>query len=88
MNDRLGICCPSCNSTRSAVVDSRDSDTGRRRRRSCLSCKERYTTWEMTEATVHSYELRDIDKALSKLQKASDNFYKIVGDFKNVEDGL
>ena len=40
--------CPSCGHTESKVVDSRPSDdyTTIRRRRECLGCKHRFTTYE------------------------------------------
>ncbi len=40
--------CPSCGYTESKVVDSRPSDDGTtiRRRRECLDCKHRFTTYE------------------------------------------
>ena len=40
--------CPSCDYPESKVVDSRPSDDGAtiRRRRECLSCKHRFTTYE------------------------------------------
>ncbi len=40
--------CPSCDYPESKVVDSRPSDDGTtiRRRRECLSCKHRFTTYE------------------------------------------
>ena len=40
--------CPSCASTEDKVVDSRTADDGAaiRRRRECLSCGRRYTTYE------------------------------------------
>jgi len=43
--------CPFCNSDESKVVDSRDSDSGdaTRRRRECLACERRYTTYERLE---------------------------------------
>jgi transcriptional repressor NrdR len=43
--------CPFCNSDESKVVDSRDSESGDaiRRRRECLSCERRYTTYERIE---------------------------------------
>ena len=44
--------CPYCSQTESKVVDSRDSETGEaiRRRRECLSCHKRFTTYERVEA--------------------------------------
>ena len=43
--------CPFCNSDESKVVDSRDSEAGDaiRRRRECLACERRYTTYERLE---------------------------------------
>ena len=38
--------CPFCNDTRSKVIDSRDSSDGVRRRRECLACSRRFTTYE------------------------------------------
>jgi len=43
--------CPFCGSDDSKVVDSRDSESGDtiRRRRECLYCERRYTTYERIE---------------------------------------
>ncbi len=43
--------CPFCSSSESKVVDSRSSQDSRaiRRRRECLSCHERFTTYERIE---------------------------------------
>jgi len=43
--------CPFCTSEESKVVDSRDSESGDtiRRRRECLVCERRYTTYERIE---------------------------------------
>ena len=44
--------CPFCGETDIKVVDSRDSETGEaiRRRRECLACGKRFTTYERVEA--------------------------------------
>lgn len=44
--------CPYCGAADSKVVDSRDSETGEavRRRRQCLECSKRFTTYERVEA--------------------------------------
>ena len=44
--------CPFCGETDIKVVDSRDSETGEaiRRRRECLVCGKRFTTYERVEA--------------------------------------
>ena len=45
--------CPFCGSLDSKVVDKRetDGDVATRRRRECISCGKRYTTYERLEAT-------------------------------------
>ena len=46
--------CPSCHHDNDRVIDSRSSEDGFaiRRRRECLSCKRRYTTYERIERTA------------------------------------
>ncbi len=43
--------CPYCNYAESKVIDSRPTDEGERirRRRECLSCSKRFTTYEVIE---------------------------------------
>ncbi len=45
--------CPSCRADNDRVLDSRASEDGFaiRRRRECLSCRKRYTTYERVERT-------------------------------------
>ena len=45
--------CPSCQNTDSRVLESRAADSGRsvRRRRECLNCDFRFTTYERVETT-------------------------------------
>lgn len=45
--------CPFCNSTESKVIDKRETenDEQTRRRRECLSCSKRFTTYERVELT-------------------------------------
>jgi len=71
--------CPSCGFADSKVIDSRHVEEGNsiRRRRECLACQKRYTTFEMVE-TVQiivtkkngAKELFDKNKLLSGLLKA------------------
>ncbi|MGP6159289.1 MAG: transcriptional regulator NrdR [Vulcanimicrobiaceae bacterium] len=42
--------CPSCRKSETRVVDSRDDESVVRRRRECLACKHRFTTYERMEA--------------------------------------
>ncbi|MBM3934953.1 MAG: transcriptional repressor NrdR [SAR202 cluster bacterium] len=41
--------CPYCNYNDSKVIDSRESIDGIRRRRECLGCERRYTTYERVQ---------------------------------------
>ena len=43
--------CPNCGFSESKVIDSRPTENGSiRRRRECLSCKKRFTTYEIIDA--------------------------------------
>ena len=44
--------CPFCANPESKVIDSRPADEGAsiRRRRECLACHKRFTTYEMMES--------------------------------------
>lgn len=46
--------CPFCGQNDDKVIDSRASEAGRviRRRRQCLNCRKRFTTYERVEDTV------------------------------------
>ena len=71
--------CPACGFADSKVIDSRHIEEGNsiRRRRECLACQKRYTTFEIVE-TVQiivtkkngTKELFDKNKLLSGLLKA------------------
>lgn len=41
--------CPFCNSNKTEVTDKRDVEQETRRRRECLKCKKRFTTYERVE---------------------------------------
>ena len=41
--------CPYCQNEETKVVDSRESEDSVRRRRECLKCKKRFTTYERIE---------------------------------------
>ncbi|MBU2496769.1 MAG: transcriptional regulator NrdR [Nanoarchaeota archaeon] len=43
--------CPYCQNKESKVMDSRESEESIRRRRECLACGKRFTTYERTEKT-------------------------------------
>lgn len=67
--------CPFCKEDRDKVVDSRSSDSGRviRRRRQCLVCKRRFTTYEKTG---ESFKLNVVKKDKSRVPYDRD---KIIG---------
>ena len=71
--------CIYCNGTESRVVDSRPTDDGNaiRRRRECLSCKKRFTTYEIVETVPlmvikkdRSREVFDRQKLLNGMLRA------------------
>jgi len=45
--------CPYCNNSETKVTDKRDSEGVTRRRRECLKCAERFTTYERVEAELN-----------------------------------
>ncbi len=72
--------CPFCGQDNDKVVDSRSSEGGRvvRRRRECLACSRRFTTYERPEENIRltvvkkdlSREPYQRDKIIEGLQKA------------------
>lgn len=44
--------CPYCNSSELKVLDTQDIKNGIRRRRECLACRERFTTYERPMAII------------------------------------
>lgn len=68
--------CPYCNSTKSSVLESRDSEDGQalRRRRQCLKCKKRFTTYERIEV---------IDLKVVKKDGSKENF-----NYKKLKSGI
>lgn len=73
--------CPYCGFEESKVIDSRPTDEGERirRRRECLNCQKRFTTYEIIESLPiivikrdKSREVFDRDKLLNGLLRASE----------------
>jgi len=71
--------CPYCGEPESKVIDSRPTDDGERirRRRECLSCQKRFTTFEAIETTPlmvvkkdGSIEAFDRNKLLNSMLRA------------------
>ena len=51
--------CPYCGHTESKVIDSRPTDEKKRRRRECMNCQKRFTTYEVVEMPLIMVEKRD-----------------------------
>lgn len=69
--------CPVCGETNSKVIDSRPTDSEIRRRRECMSCGRRFTTYEVHEKVPlivikknGTKQIFDRSKILSGLDKA------------------
>lgn len=69
--------CPVCGKSDSKVIDSRPTDTEIRRRRECLSCGRRFTTYEFHETVPiivikknGTRQIFDRNKILAGLDKA------------------
>ena len=64
--------CPVCSSAESKVIDSRPSDKSSiRRRRECLACGKRFTTYEIIEATPLYVIKKDGSKEIFDPNKVS-----------------
>lgn len=70
--------CPECGYEDSKVIDSRPAENKIRRRRECLSCKCRFTTYEMEETIPlmvvkkdNTIEPFDRDKLINRLARAT-----------------
>lgn len=83
--------CPYCSYLESKVVDSRHSDEGNsiRRRRECLSCQKRFTTYETVESLPvivvkkdNSREPFDRDKILRGMVRASEKRPVAIADIE------
>lgn len=79
--------CPYCNFTKSSVLESRDSEDDQvtRRRRQCLRCKKRFTTYERIEVI----DLKVIKKDGSKEdfdRKKVKHGIKLACEKRNISD--
>ncbi|OLA13031.1 MAG: transcriptional regulator NrdR [Coprococcus sp. CAG:131-related_45_246] len=70
--------CPECGYEDSKVIDSRPAENKIRRRRECLSCNCRFTTYEMVETIPlmvvkkdNTIEPFDRDKLINRLARAT-----------------
>ena len=91
--------CPYCSNNALKVTDKRESPDGIRRRRECLKCKKRFTTYEKIVRNDFNVIKKDgsrekfsreklekgIDKAFEKRPVSKDNIDKMID---NIEDHL
>ena len=94
--------CPYCGYSDSHVIDTRDAGDGIRRRRECLQCGLRYTTYERVQTTAlmvlkrdtrreeynHQKLLNSIRVACAKRPLPTGAIERIVADVEEQLQGL
>jgi transcriptional repressor NrdR len=87
--------CPYCGFDDTKVIDSRDSEEGIRRRRECLSCGERFTTFERVQTVGLQVVKKDgrredfsREKLLLGIHRASEKRPLPVGAIEAVVDDI
>lgn len=68
--------CPYCSNTTSKVTDKRTSPEGIRRRRECLKCKKRFTTYEKIEKSGLFIIKKDGSREKFSLEKMQKGVFK------------
>ncbi|MCL2451976.1 transcriptional regulator NrdR [Candidatus Saccharibacteria bacterium] len=77
--------CPKCRDGESKVIESRDTGDSVRRRRECLKCGSRYTTYERLERPNLAVVKRDKRRELFDRDKLKHAVYQSVGKFLHGE---
>jgi transcriptional repressor NrdR len=91
--------CPYCAHTKSSVTNKRSSPEGIRRRRECLKCKKRFTTYEKIEKTDlyvikkdgrrEKFEIKKLEagitRALEKRPVSQEEIKKMINE---IEEGI
>ncbi|MCL2036099.1 MAG: transcriptional regulator NrdR [Oscillospiraceae bacterium] len=87
--------CPKCSHNDSKVVDSRPADSKIRRRRECLRCSERFTTFEIIEdipvmvakkdGTIEPFDNR---KLIERICRATTKRPVKLKTIENIVDGI
>ena len=89
--------CPYCGQSESKVIDSRPADEGNsiRRRRECLSCQKRFTTYETVESLPiivvkkdGSRESFDRQKVLGGMIRACEKRKVPLSELEGAADGI
>ena len=87
--------CPYCNNPETKVTDKRDTGSITRRRRECLKCEKRFTTYERVELDLNVIKkdgrrekfsrdklFEGIEKNLQKRPFTSDQVDEVVNDIE------
>jgi len=77
----MALQCPKCKDESSYVLDSRGVDGGVRRRRECLNCGCRFTTYESPKDTAKRTIMKELGPILAANIKEA-----IVRSFKEIKD--
>ena len=89
--------CPFCGYTESRVIDSRPAEEGAsiRRRRECLACQRRFTTYEVMERLPlvvikrdGSRQTFDKNKLIGSMLKACEKRSVALGDLEKIADEI
>ena len=89
--------CPICGYTESKVIDSRptEENTSIRRRRECLSCQNRFTTYEVVESVPlvvikkdNTKEMFDRSKLLAGIMKSCYKCSVTTEQIEKLTEGL
>ena len=89
--------CPYCGVEESKVVDSRPTDEGEkiRRRRECINCQKRFTTYEIIESLPiivikkdKTREVFDREKLLNGLLRSCQKRPVSIGDLEKMVDEI
>jgi transcriptional repressor NrdR len=87
--------CPYCQNTETKVTDKRDSEAITKRRRECLKCEKRFTTFERVELDLNVIKkdgtrqkfnrdkiMNGVEKAFEKRPFDSEKIEEIVSDIE------
>jgi transcriptional repressor NrdR len=82
--------CPFCDSEETKVVDKRDNrdDSSTRRRRQCLRCSKRFTTYERIEKADLSIQKKDGSLEVFDTEKIKKGITKAIEENKISEDEI
>ncbi|MBQ2601789.1 MAG: transcriptional repressor NrdR [Oscillospiraceae bacterium] len=87
--------CPFCGFAESKVIDSRPNDETIRRRRECLSCQKRFTTYEFVEHMPivvikrdGSRQSFDRVKLINSMVRACDKRQVSLADIEGIADAI